>query len=147
MQTTVIRKTFCTDMKYNQDHPIHMHGYKYYVVAMGTVGDNVSMVDIETLNSQGLLAKQLTGAPATDTITVPCAGYVVVRFRATNPGQLSALSATCSNVSVPYQVMLTRLVLVLTGVQLLDELTQIVNLASSITRLGNLGRTHKIIIY
>lgn len=101
MQTTVIRKTFCTDIKYNQDHPIHMHGYKYYVVAMGTVGDNVSMADIETLNSQGLLAKQLTRAPATDTITVPSAGYVVVRFRATNPGQLSALSATCSNVSVP----------------------------------------------
>lgn len=87
MQTTVTCKTYCTDIKYNQDHPIHMHGYKYYVVAMGTVGDNVSMADVQTLNEQGLLAKQLTGAPATDTITVPSAGYVVLRFRATNPGQ------------------------------------------------------------
>lgn len=83
-------------MTYNQDHPIHMHGYKYYVVAMGTVGDNVSMADVQTLNEQGLLAKQLTGAPATDTITVPCAGYVVLRFRATNPGQSARNYSTYS---------------------------------------------------
>ncbi|XP_046671600.1 laccase-6-like [Homalodisca vitripennis] len=69
-----------------QDHPIHMHGYKFHVVAMGTIGDNVSLDYVRDLNERHLIPKKLINAPAKDTISVPNAGYTILRFRANNPG-------------------------------------------------------------
>lgn len=70
-----------------QDHPIHLHGYKFHVVAMGTIGDNVSLEYVKQLNEVNLINKTLVQAPVKDTVSVPNAGYTVIRFIAHNPGK------------------------------------------------------------
>lgn len=70
-----------------QDHPYHIHGTNFHVVAEATVGANVSLADVRDLNERGGISKRLTAAaPLKDTVTVPSQGYAVIRFRANNPG-------------------------------------------------------------
>ncbi|XP_015584710.1 laccase-4 [Cephus cinctus] len=70
----------------DQDHPMHLHGYEFYVVAMESVGVNISLDEIKRLNEAGLLDKKLYGAPVKDNIGVPSRGYTIIRFVASNPG-------------------------------------------------------------
>lgn len=72
---------------HQQDHPMHLHGYKYYVVAMGTFGPNDTIDSIKAANEQNLINKTLSQAPSKDTVNVPNYGYAIVRFRASNPGK------------------------------------------------------------
>uniref|UniRef100_A0A1B6D0K9 Plastocyanin-like domain-containing protein n=2 Tax=Clastoptera arizonana TaxID=38151 RepID=A0A1B6D0K9_9HEMI len=69
-----------------QDHPIHIHGYKFYVVAMDIVGLNVTLDIVREMNEQGKIQKKLVNATAKDTISVPNAGYAIIRFITDNPG-------------------------------------------------------------
>ncbi|NP_001155159.1 laccase-like precursor [Nasonia vitripennis] len=70
----------------NVNHPMHLHGYKVRVVAMGRLEEEASAEKIKQLDKEGKIERQLTGAPIKDTVTVPSNGYTIVRFYADNPG-------------------------------------------------------------
>jgi Putative multicopper oxidases len=68
------------------NHPFHMHGYYFNVIAMGKFknGRNEDHV-IEDLR-RGTL--KISKSPAfKDTIAVPASGYSVIRILADNPGK------------------------------------------------------------
>jgi hypothetical protein len=74
----------------NLSHPFHLHGYAFNVIGIGRSPDqNVKKINLKhalDLDRQGLLHRQFNLPPAKDTIAVPNNGYVVLRFRANNPG-------------------------------------------------------------
>ncbi|KAH0560390.1 oxidoreductase OpS5-like [Cotesia glomerata] len=70
----------------DQDHPVHLHGHDFHVVAMVSMGKNVSFEKIKRLNEQGLVEKKFSRAPVKDNISVPAKGFTVIRFIASNPG-------------------------------------------------------------
>ncbi|KAL6209378.1 hypothetical protein ACLB2K_020320 [Fragaria x ananassa] len=61
----------------SEDHPMHMHGYNYYVVGTG-FGNFDNETDPKTYN--------LVDPPKMNTVTVPKKGWVAIRFKASNPG-------------------------------------------------------------
>ncbi|CAG9772968.1 unnamed protein product [Ceutorhynchus assimilis] len=71
---------------YNANHPLHLHGYAFRVVAMEKIGENVTVAQVKERDAQGLIKRNLLDAPYKDTVTVPDGGYTIVRFHATNPG-------------------------------------------------------------
>lgn len=73
-------------LAYDANHPIHMHGYKFRVVAMEKVGENVTVQQIKTMEAEGKITRNLLDAPLKDTVTVPDGGYTIVRLEANNPG-------------------------------------------------------------
>ncbi|MCO5581983.1 hypothetical protein L7F22_035872 [Adiantum nelumboides] len=60
-----------------ENHPLHLHGFNFYVVGQGT-GNFNSSSDPATFN--------LVDPPERNTIGVPKGGWVALRFRADNPG-------------------------------------------------------------
>ncbi|XP_045202845.2 uncharacterized protein LOC123556306 [Mercenaria mercenaria] len=68
------------------NHPMHIHGYRFFVVGMDIVGETTSMEEIKQLDNEGRLARNLVDPVAKDTVTVPDGGYTIVRFQANNPG-------------------------------------------------------------
>ncbi|CAI9108132.1 OLC1v1007660C1 [Oldenlandia corymbosa var. corymbosa] len=60
-----------------EDHPIHLHGYHFYVVAQG-FGNFNPQTDPQRFN--------LFDPPSRNTIDVPVGGWAVIRFVADNPG-------------------------------------------------------------
>ncbi|KAJ9675397.1 hypothetical protein PVL29_024358 [Vitis rotundifolia] len=60
-----------------EDHPLHLHGYTFYVVGMGR-GNFNNETDPKLYN--------LVDPPERNTIVVPKNGWVALRFRANNPG-------------------------------------------------------------
>ncbi|XP_069115398.1 uncharacterized protein [Argopecten irradians] len=90
-------------------HPVHLHGHSFYVMKMGFGMFNTNGVlydstpDIscrigskgfcnspvwknETWNNGNVPGLVLDGAAQKDTVIVPTHGYVVIRFKADNPG-------------------------------------------------------------
>lgn len=61
-----------------EDHPIHLHGYHFYVVGQGFGNFNPSR-DTARFN--------LIDPPVRNTINVPVGGWAVIRFVADNPGK------------------------------------------------------------
>ncbi|KAB1200095.1 putative laccase-9 [Morella rubra] len=61
----------------SEDHPMHLHGYTFYVVGSG-VGNFDNVSDPETYN--------LVDPPKMNTVSLPKKGWVALRFRASNPG-------------------------------------------------------------
>ncbi|XP_047324937.1 laccase-14-like [Impatiens glandulifera] len=59
------------------DHPVHLHGYSFYVVGWGFGNFN---------KTQDPLHYNLIDPPIQNTATVPRNGWVAIRFRANNPG-------------------------------------------------------------
>lgn len=59
------------------DHPMHLHGYSFYVVGYG-FGDFNEQLDSTNLN--------LVDPPLMNTVIVPKNGWAAIRFRAINPG-------------------------------------------------------------
>ncbi|KAK9740641.1 hypothetical protein RND81_03G050300 [Saponaria officinalis] len=59
------------------DHPMHLHGYSFYVVGVG-LGDFDEDTDPLSYN--------LVDPPFQNTIVVPYEGWTAIRFRADNPG-------------------------------------------------------------
>lgn len=72
-------------------HPFHLHGYAFKVIGIGRSPDtNVKKINLKhalDLDRRGLLHRQYNLPPSKDTIAVPNNGYVVLRFRADNPGE------------------------------------------------------------
>ncbi|KAK4376120.1 hypothetical protein RND71_006797 [Anisodus tanguticus] len=60
-----------------EDHPIHLHGYHFWVVGQG-FGNFNAQTDTATFN--------LNDPPLRNTIDVPVGGWAVIRFVADNPG-------------------------------------------------------------
>lgn len=72
----------------NLSHPFHMHGYAFYVMGMGTA--NVSSINwkiVQEMDKRNLVYRCFNNPVRKDTIAVPFNGYVVLRFRADNPGK------------------------------------------------------------
>jgi laccase len=63
----------------SENHPMHMHGYSFYVVGSGYGNFN---------NSIDPLTYNLVDPLEVTTIGVPKNGWVTIRFKATNPGKL-----------------------------------------------------------
>ncbi|KAH8349337.1 hypothetical protein KR067_009982, partial [Drosophila pandora] len=74
----------------NLSHPFHLHGYGFSVIGIGRSPDStVKKINLKhalDLDRRGLLHRQYNLPPTKDTIAVPNNGYVVLRFRADNPG-------------------------------------------------------------
>ncbi|XP_070502911.1 uncharacterized protein [Chironomus tepperi] len=74
----------------NLSHPFHLHGYAYNVIGMGRSPDTtikkITLKHALELDRKGLLNRQFKGPPLKDTIAVPNNGYVILRFKADNPG-------------------------------------------------------------
>ncbi|XP_041354904.1 laccase-1-like [Gigantopelta aegis] len=68
------------------NHPIHLHGHNFRVVAMDRLGESTSLEEVKALDTAGGISRKLSGAIAKDTVTVPDGGYTVIRFVADNPG-------------------------------------------------------------
>ncbi|KAJ9675430.1 hypothetical protein PVL29_024376 [Vitis rotundifolia] len=67
-----------TNLQYTpEDHPLHLHGYTFYVI-----GSGYGVFDNET-DPQGF---NLVDPPERNTVTVPQNGWVALRFVANNPG-------------------------------------------------------------
>ncbi|KAJ0112188.1 hypothetical protein Patl1_00636 [Pistacia atlantica] len=58
-----------------ENHPIHLHGYSFYVVGYGTGNYNPQTVNFN-----------LVDPPYMNTIGVPVGGWAAIRFTADNPG-------------------------------------------------------------
>lgn len=71
---------------YDANHPFHLHGYSFRVVAMQKVGKNVSEEEVKRLDAAGLIKRNLLNPPKKDTVTIPDGGFTIIRFHATNPG-------------------------------------------------------------
>lgn len=92
-------------------HPVHLHGHYFYVMKMGFGSYNTgsgkflaSTTDIEcigsrnycnsarwantswTISANSIPGLQLDFPPEKDTIIIPTGGYVIIRFKANNPG-------------------------------------------------------------
>lgn len=72
---------------YDANHPLHLHGYSFRVVAMERMGRNVTVEEVKNRDAKGLIKRNLLNPPLKDTVTVPDGGYTIVRFLATNPGE------------------------------------------------------------
>ncbi|XP_057779088.1 laccase-7-like [Salvia miltiorrhiza] len=61
----------------SDDHPMHLHGVNFYVVGLG-FGNYNPKIDTKNFN--------LVNPQERNTVMVPSYGWVVIRFRANNPG-------------------------------------------------------------
>lgn len=80
----------------NLSHPFHLHGHSFNVIGMGRSPDTtVKKINLRhalDLDRRGLLNRQFNLPPLKDTVAVPNNGYVVMRFRANNPGMIRSIS-------------------------------------------------------
>ncbi|XAR62215.1 Laccase [Bertholletia excelsa] len=60
-----------------ENHPIHLHGFRFYVIASGIGVFN---------KTRDILYYNLEDPPEANTVAVPKDGWAVVRFKASNPG-------------------------------------------------------------
>ncbi|CAF2009478.1 BnaC07g49190D [Brassica napus] len=60
------------------DHPMHLHGFSFYIVGFGFGNYNVTKDPSTKYN--------LKDPPYRNTATVPRSGWVAIRFTANNPG-------------------------------------------------------------
>ena len=65
-----------------ENHPIHLHGYDFYIVAEG-FGNFDPKKDASKFN--------LVDPPMRNTVAVPVNGWAVIRFVADNPGNISSI--------------------------------------------------------
>lgn len=74
-------------------HPFHMHGFVFYVMAMGQplgpiTKTNIKMTEeyFKELDDNNQIERNFVSPPAKDTLPIPNNGYAILRFRANNPG-------------------------------------------------------------
>ncbi|XP_076303579.1 uncharacterized protein LOC143221864 [Lasioglossum baleicum] len=75
------------------EHPIHLHGYAFYVVSMGqplgscdNATADITVDYVKQLDANNQIERNLIDPPKKDTIAVPNNGFAIVRFHANNPG-------------------------------------------------------------
>ena len=66
-------------------HPMHLHGYSFYVVGWGFGNFD---------GNKDPLRYNLVDPPFQNTISVPSNGWVAIRFEASNPGMFQALMSS-----------------------------------------------------
>ncbi|XP_025836116.1 laccase-like isoform X3 [Agrilus planipennis] len=71
---------------YDANHPFHLHGNYFRVVAMKRLGSNTTLEEVKRLDAEGKIKRNLMDAVVKDTVTVPDGGYTILRFKADNPG-------------------------------------------------------------
>nr|XP_045582741.1 laccase-4-like isoform X1 [Procambarus clarkii] len=71
---------------YWANHPFHLHGHTFWVLAMGRLGENTTLQKVQELDAAGLIERNFDHPPIKDTVTVPDGGYTIIRFIASNPG-------------------------------------------------------------
>ena len=69
-----------TSIVTSENHPIHLHGYDFYIIAEG-FGNFNPKTDSKNFN--------LVDPPLRNTVAVPSNGWAVIRFVADNPGNIS----------------------------------------------------------
>ncbi|KAJ8920457.1 hypothetical protein NQ315_005325 [Exocentrus adspersus] len=60
---------------YDANHPLHLHGHSFRVVAMERLGQNVTVEEVKSRDERGLIKRNLLDAPLKDTVTVPDGGF------------------------------------------------------------------------
>ncbi|XP_031349751.1 laccase-1-like [Photinus pyralis] len=85
---SVIELILIEDSKPSFSHTIHLHGYAFNVMGIGSLpnGPGSHLDKAKWLDSNGLLQRKFDRPAFKDTLTLPVGGYVVVRFKSDNPG-------------------------------------------------------------
>ncbi|XP_034256148.1 laccase-like isoform X2 [Thrips palmi] len=73
-------------VRYDANHPFHLHGHAFRVVALERLGSSINVSEVQRLDAEGRIPRNLRDPPAKDTVTVPDGGYTVLRVHADNPG-------------------------------------------------------------
>ncbi|XP_058802855.1 uncharacterized protein LOC131670893 [Phymastichus coffea] len=68
------------------NHPFHLHGHFFRVVAEENLGGVVTIDRVKQLDKEGKIKRRLNHPPMKDTMKTPGGGYTIVRFHANNPG-------------------------------------------------------------
>ncbi|KAJ8670518.1 hypothetical protein QAD02_001777 [Eretmocerus hayati] len=68
------------------NHPLHLHGHFFRIVASEELGRPIMAADVQQLDLQGKINRNLKKPPIKDTMKTPQGGYTIVRFHANNPG-------------------------------------------------------------
>lgn len=68
------------------NHPMHLHGYAFYVIGMEQLKQSITRAEVEHHDAMGGLRRNLTRPVRKDTVMVPDGGYTIIRFVADNPG-------------------------------------------------------------
>ncbi|KAI7815129.1 laccase [Rhyzopertha dominica] len=75
-----------TGFAYDANHPFHLHGHAFRVIAMEKLGSNVTLEEVKRRDANKLIKRNLVDPPLKDTVTVPDGGFTILRFHASNPG-------------------------------------------------------------
>ncbi|XP_043517240.1 oxidoreductase ptaE-like isoform X2 [Frieseomelitta varia] len=72
-------------------HPFHLHGYEFKVFTIGQFlsSKNISRANIDEVikqHTERLEKGEYKNPPGKDTVKIPMGGYVIIRFKANNPG-------------------------------------------------------------
>lgn len=67
-------------------HTFHFHGYAVRIIASESFNRTLTVKDVEDMYYNGTIKKNLKSPVMKDTFFLPARGYVIVRFKATNPG-------------------------------------------------------------
>ncbi|XP_064615588.1 uncharacterized protein LOC135479627 [Liolophura sinensis] len=70
----------------NINHPMHLHGHSFRVLALKQVNISTTMEAVKRLDAEGYIHRNYDNPVQKDTILVPDGGYAVLRFVADNPG-------------------------------------------------------------
>ncbi|KAJ1521928.1 hypothetical protein ONE63_002262 [Megalurothrips usitatus] len=73
-------------VRYDANHPFHLHGHAFRVVALEKLGKSTTVDEVQRMDAEGRLPRNLYDPPTKDTVTVPDGGYTVLRVHADNPG-------------------------------------------------------------
>ncbi|XP_014213138.1 laccase-1-like [Copidosoma floridanum] len=71
---------------YDANHPFHLHGHDFRVMAIQRLGSNTTAEDVRRADREGRIKRRFDRAPIKDTVTVPDGGFTIIRFHASNPG-------------------------------------------------------------
>ena len=71
-----------TSLLFFESHPIHLHGFNFFVVGQGSGNYN---------NKKDPALFNLVDPQERNTINVPKGGWVALRFRADNPGESNTI--------------------------------------------------------
>ncbi|XP_050391228.2 uncharacterized protein LOC126810253 isoform X2 [Patella vulgata] len=71
---------------FNANHPTHLHGHPFRVIAMDKLNTSTSLEEVKALDEGGFIKRKLSKAVSKDSVTVPDGGYTVIRFYADNAG-------------------------------------------------------------
>lgn len=75
--------------KYSEDvHPFHLHGHFFRVVSSARLDSPVTVERVKQLDREGEIMRKLDRAPIKDTVKVAHKGYTILRFKASNPGNI-----------------------------------------------------------